>query len=35
MLRTTKVAKAGGPEDGELSMSAQHHLALATNRIAI
>jgi hypothetical protein len=27
MLRTTKVAKAGGPEDGELSMSAQHHLA--------
>ena len=27
MLRTTKVAKAGGPEDGELSVSAQHHLA--------
>ena len=27
MLRTTKVAKAGGPEDGELSMSAQHHFA--------
>jgi hypothetical protein len=27
ILRTTKVAKAGGPEDEELSMSAQHHLA--------
>jgi hypothetical protein len=27
MLRNTKVAKAGGPKDGELSMSAQHHLA--------
>jgi hypothetical protein len=27
MLRTTKVTKAGGPEDGELSTSAQHHLA--------
>ena len=26
MLPTTKVGKAGGPEDGELSRSAQHHL---------
>jgi hypothetical protein len=28
MLRTTKAAKAGGPDDGELSMSGQHHLAI-------
>src|SRR5712671_549011 len=27
MSRTTKIANALGPEDGELSMSAQHHLA--------
>ena len=27
MLRTTKVARAGGPEDGKLSTRAQHHLA--------
>ena len=26
MLRTTKVAKAGAPEDGELSLRVQHHL---------